>query len=220
MIISRSKGFMFLRGFKVGGTSVEAALLSVCGPDDIVDPQEPHLSPREARVLYPDDWVALRTLAIVRNPWDFSVAAAHHRYRLENPGQYKPEQAQDWMRQNFVRCMEEKLACTASSAEFTRRESMTPTERHAYWVFGASFATGDWFWLDEHGKPIEFDTVLRFESLEQDFLTLGLGPTLPKLNHFGYQSDPQSYRQYHTTRTRQIVEELHPYEILQFGYEF
>jgi len=41
MILSRSHRFIFIKGTKVGGTSVEIALSSVCGPDDIVTPVTP-----------------------------------------------------------------------------------------------------------------------------------------------------------------------------------
>ena len=38
MILSRSLGFLFIKGKKVAGTSVEMALAQLCGPDDIVTP--------------------------------------------------------------------------------------------------------------------------------------------------------------------------------------
>jgi hypothetical protein len=41
MILSKTHGFIFIKGVKVGGTSVEIALSTICGPDDIVTPITP-----------------------------------------------------------------------------------------------------------------------------------------------------------------------------------
>lgn len=41
MILSRRHRFVLLRGRKVGGTSVEIALSTICGPEDIVTPLVP-----------------------------------------------------------------------------------------------------------------------------------------------------------------------------------
>ena len=41
MILSKVHRFIFVKGVKVGGTSVEIALSRVCGPDDIVTPITP-----------------------------------------------------------------------------------------------------------------------------------------------------------------------------------
>jgi len=41
MILSRSRQFLFLKGRKVAGTSIEVALSPYCGPDDILTPITP-----------------------------------------------------------------------------------------------------------------------------------------------------------------------------------
>lgn len=219
MIVSKLHGFIFVRGFKVAGTSVEAALMSICGESAVIDVREPHLSPREVRAARPAEWSKYRTIAIARNPWDFSVAAAHHKYRLELSGPYQSDHAREWMAANFARCIEEKYAARGEGHDLLNRDPKTPAERRAYEILGASVATGDWFWLDARGRPIEFDTVLRFESLEEDFQNLGLGVSLPRLNSFDYKASG-AYREYYTDRTRQLVGELHAHEVGRFGYEF
>ena len=45
MILSRRHGFLFIKGKKVGGTSIEIALDAICGPDDILTP----ITPRDER---------------------------------------------------------------------------------------------------------------------------------------------------------------------------
>lgn len=41
MIYSKSRDFLFIKGKKVAGTSVEIALAAVCGPEDIIGPMTP-----------------------------------------------------------------------------------------------------------------------------------------------------------------------------------
>jgi hypothetical protein len=41
MILSTAHWFIFIKGLKVGGTSVEIALSTICGPDDIITPITP-----------------------------------------------------------------------------------------------------------------------------------------------------------------------------------
>lgn len=41
MILSKTHRFIFIKGVKVGGTSIEIALSTLCGPDDIVTPITP-----------------------------------------------------------------------------------------------------------------------------------------------------------------------------------
>ena len=41
MILSRNHRFVFIKGHKVAGTSIELALSAVCGPDDILTPLPP-----------------------------------------------------------------------------------------------------------------------------------------------------------------------------------
>ena len=38
MILSSTHSFIFIKGLKVGGTSIEIALSTICGADDIVTP--------------------------------------------------------------------------------------------------------------------------------------------------------------------------------------
>jgi hypothetical protein len=41
MILSKRHGFIFIKGVKVGGTSIEIAVAPFCGPDDIITPVTP-----------------------------------------------------------------------------------------------------------------------------------------------------------------------------------
>ncbi|MDZ4737308.1 MAG: hypothetical protein SGJ07_13260, partial [Rhodospirillaceae bacterium] len=41
MIVSYEHGYIFIKTVKVAGTSVEMALSSYCGPDDVITPVHP-----------------------------------------------------------------------------------------------------------------------------------------------------------------------------------
>ncbi len=49
MILSRRHGFLFVKGKKVGGTSVEIALDAICGADDVLTPLTPRDEVRRLR---------------------------------------------------------------------------------------------------------------------------------------------------------------------------
>jgi len=60
MIYSKQNDFLFIKGGKVAGTSVEMALSTVCGPEDIITPITPadelerlRLGGRGAQKLFP-----------------------------------------------------------------------------------------------------------------------------------------------------------------------
>src|SRR5215813_7772316 len=67
MILSEAHRFLFVKGVKVGGTSVEIALSTVCGPEDIVTPITPidelkRLETGAGARNYSNDRAAERTL--------------------------------------------------------------------------------------------------------------------------------------------------------------
>ena len=110
MILSHEHEFVFLKTRKTAGTSVEIALSTVCGPEDVITPiaeedealrretggrgPQNHESPplrRRAynhmpaqmvkKVLGRERWERYFTFAVERNPWDAVVSLYHWRYR-------------------------------------------------------------------------------------------------------------------------------------------
>lgn len=51
MILCKSRKFLFIKGRKVAGTSVEMALSALCGPGDIVTP----ITPRDEQARFPNN---------------------------------------------------------------------------------------------------------------------------------------------------------------------
>ncbi len=127
MIISHQHRFVFLKTRKTAGTSVEIALSTVCGPDDVITtiveedeqlrraaggrgPQNHESPPLQRRaynhmpaqmvrqILGRERWESYFTFSIERNPWDAVVSLYHWRYR-DDP---EPMPFRDFVRSPMV----------------------------------------------------------------------------------------------------------------------
>ena len=93
-IISHKYKFIFLKPFKVGGSSILQTLGQHCGPEDILTSPDDaeglpsyrknntgfrtHMRPNEIRKKIPQEiWDSYSKITIVRNPWDEVVSRYH-----------------------------------------------------------------------------------------------------------------------------------------------
>ena len=211
MIISHQHRFVFLKTRKTAGTSVEIALSTVCGPDDVITPiveedeelrraaggrgpqnhESPPLSRRAynhmpaqmvRRILGRERWASYYTFAIERNPWDAVVSLYHWRYRDTEPMPF---------------------------AEFVRSpmvESYATKNARIYRLRG----------------EIAVDRVCRYESLDDDLAEvwahLGLpgAPALPRAK--GGVRPAGSYAAYYDDETAAHVSDLFAPMIRDLGY--
>jgi hypothetical protein len=243
VIISHAHKFIFLRPFKTGSTSVQQALaLGACragdwvscvwlteaekarlieegsnvrkleGFKEICPPED--ASGRTRCVVSPkgkDLWLGMQpfhpTAAIVRG-LDPNAWTSYQRVTIvRNPWdhvlsmvhywrlyRFGPAGVEDWLATNFTR--EAQALCRKGF----------PTARFVY---------------DALGRP-QCSTVLRFESLEEDFKKLldGLGVQvpLPHFKKFQYRTAP--YMDYYEHLARDAVERVFAPEIAAFGYRF
>ena len=215
MIVSHAHRFVFLKTRKTAGTSVEIALSTVCGPDDVITPvteaderlraeyggrapqhyESPPL-PRKAFNHMPASmvrqlvgrgaWDGYYTFSVERNPWDAVVSLFHWRHR-EDPS---PPAFADFVREPVV-------------------EELATKNFRGYRING----------------ELAVDRVLRYESLApgvaEVWAHLGL-PGAPRLPRAKGGSRPRgpSYASYYDAASRAHVAELFAPAIEDFGYTF
>lgn len=220
VIVSHAHRFAFLKTRKTAGTSVEIALSTVCGPDDVITPvtdaderlraecggrppqnyESPPL-PRKAfnhmpasmvrQLLGKQAWGDYFTFSVERNPWDAVVSLYHWRHRRENlGGDAEPPTFADFVHEPVV-------------------EELAVKNFRGYRING----------------EIAVDRVLRYEHLAEEFAdvwtTLGLPgePALPRAKAASRPRGP-SYASYYDDESRARVAELFAAAIADFGYTF
>ena len=196
MIASYLHNFIFIKTRKTAGTTMEVALASCCGPDDIVTP----LGPRD-EMARSDGTPVCRSFAA-----DPAVQAELHRAILQKDRRAfaRARRKSDFFAHMPAKAIREKLA-----PEFWDRARKITVERHPYekavsaayfnykegddgpfpgflqtFIEGGSYATFDVYAIE--GKSV-IDEFLRQENLDQDLqrlaekLELQLPPLLPRM---------------------------------------
>lgn len=144
---------------------------------------------------------SFRTVACVRDPWDWTVSGWLHVTR-NRPAYSKPPAFQD-----FVLGHGEGPTIRQYPHKFNNAS--------AYVAYHTKLTQWDHLCFD--GQYAEIDAVCRFESLADDLNdVLGLEIDLPHVN----QSERKPYREYYNDTTRQIVADRNRELIKRFGYEF
>ncbi len=229
-IISHKYKFIFLKPFKVGGSSILQTLGQHCGPEDIVtSPNDTgglpsyrknntgfrtHMRPDEIRNKIPQEiWDSYYKITIVRNPWDEVVSRYH--WNLSRWRHKKTLRKKRWIRDAWRRYVAKSLqnGPDHDNPRFIRRFT-----RMAY-----SSGKNKSYYFDEDGRPLA-DFFIKFESLEDDFHTVckTLGIPLAKLPHLKGSIRPRNdpYWEYYNDETRKIVADQSAKVIDYFGYEF
>jgi hypothetical protein len=233
MIASFLHNFIFIKTRKTAGTTVEVALASCCGPDDIITPLGPH-----------DELARTNGTPVCRNfASDPGVQEELHQAVLRNDRKAyaRARRKSDFFAHMPARDIREKLA-----SDFWERAEKITVERHPYekavsaayfnykdkdnWPFpeflqtfieGGSYATFDVYAID--GKAV-IDEFLRQESLERDLkrlaekLDLQLPPLLPRMKSSS-RLDKRSAREILTDAQKETVYSFCRPEFELLGYE-
>lgn len=205
MIYSKSKNFIFIHVCKCAGTSIRDALkpykdtfnkrrfLDRClGGLGITSNFAPHghISAREAKNYLGDK--------VWDNAYTFAV--------VRNPW--------DWQVSLYSYMLKFKNSCQHELVS-----AMKSFDEYIAWKCERDFHSQSEFLKDDSGDIIVKD-VYRFESLDSDIQRLashiGCDICLKKLN----QSRSDSYRQYYSDKSREMVRRFFKEDVDRFGYEF
>lgn len=195
MIISHKYKFIYIKAWKVAGTTVQKALEKICGSDDITAMEETlidgklydqHSTPKEIRAIVGEDiWNSYRKIVIIRNPWDALVSLyffGHVRQKIPAP-------------------------CFFNKFVWWNLEGYMPLNKQYMLMDGKRWA----------------DDYIRFENLESDCEDLfkKLGEKCPKLGRevSGHRPDIH-YSLMYDRKTVDFVSKRYAEEIAEFGYKF
>lgn len=233
MIISHAHRFIFLKTQKTAGTSVEMALSTICGPDDVVTGWGPHDEKLEFQLGYEP-----RNIEI---PLNYRPAL----WRLFRLARVRTSQAglkyhNHMPAHKIRRCMDSLVFDAYRKVTIVRNpwdrevslyfwryrnsETRPPFERYVRWPrYRAERKT---FELYSINGVVVADTILRYESLPDDFAkfvkTLGLDdpPGLPRAKGNIRPDTDRNYRDFYCPTTQAIVARRYAREIDAFGYCF
>jgi Sulfotransferase family len=227
MIISHTHRFIFIKTNKTAGTSIEAALTSLCGEEDVITPfraeNEQYRSgrgPQNYRIdhkLKPKRPLWRRLLGRPERYWHPSVGYYEHMpaWRIRDyvgddvwRGYYKfAFDRNPWDRQVSWYFYKTKAKRRRPSFDRFMKSRIAYVRNYELYAIDGAVAV---------------DFVGRFESLSEDLAsileTVGVETdlALPKTN----VSESGDYRRYYSPELRDQVAEWYRPEIELFGYEF
>jgi len=142
-----------------------------------------------------------RTVAVVRNPWDWTVSGYLHVTQNLPAFEVVPSFG------DFVRGVWERPTIRQYPSKFSNPISYV--EYHTQIT--------QWEHLTIKGDPIALNAVCRFESLERDVMDVfGTDIELPHAN----KSERKPYASYYDEETKQLVARRNAHLIEEYGYRF
>lgn len=231
MILSHEHKFIYIKTYKTGSTSVEAALSGVCGPDDVITEASEKL--RDVRAKPAQNYRIEHPAKPARPLWKTLLGRPERHYH-PSVGYYEHMPA--WRVRTYVG---EEIWKRYYKFSFERN----PWDRQVSWYhyknkskaadkkpsFDAFNADKRRAWVENwdlytQDGGIILDFVGRYESLDADFAKVlaDIGLTdkvvLPKANVS--KDRAKGYREYYTEASRALITEWYQPEIRHFGYEF
>ncbi|MEZ5856867.1 MAG: sulfotransferase family 2 domain-containing protein [Hyphomicrobiaceae bacterium] len=231
MILSHAHKFIYIKTYKTGSTSVEAALSSVCGPDDVLTEaseqlrgvrQKPAQNYRIDHPQKPSRPLLKRLLGRPERHYHPSVGYYEHMpgWRIRT---YVGEEIwRDYYKFTFERNPWDRQV----SWYHYKTKSLPDGQKPSFDAFNQDRRRAfveNWHLYTED-NTIAVDFVGRYEALEEDFAAvlakLGLtgAVTLPHTNVSRARSG--SYRDQYTPQSQALIADWYAAEIAHFNYAF
>ena len=228
MIISHKYNYIFFKPAKVAGTSIEVALASKRGKDDIITPLSDfdnspqnyfgfynHIEPKKVKKrIKKSVWDNYFKFTVVRNPWDLVVS----RYW--------------WERSLFEKKNDNKsfdpleIIVKVFELDTYKRRLDAGVDVSSFDAFLQTFPErfkNTRYYFDSNGSCFA-DYYIRYENLHDGFRDvterLGLGSiALPKFK-VSQRKTPKHYSEYYNEDSRQLVRKMFQQEVDFFGYKY
>ncbi len=231
MILSHAHKFIYIKTYKTGSTSVEAALSAVCGPDDVLTEASEQLRgvrqkpAQNYRIEHPDK--------PKRPLWKMMLGRPERHYH-PSVGYYEHMPAwrvrqycgEDVWRSYYKFSFERNPWDRQVSWYHYKTKSKSEAAKPSFDVFNRDRRRAwveNWDLYTDKGQQL-LDFVGRYESLEADFDAvlerIGLKGQvgLPRANVSRSRSG--GYREYYDDKSRALIADWYAPEIRQFGYQF
>lgn len=229
MIISHKHKFIFLKTMKTAGTSIEAALSDICGPDDIITPYSPEnesfrtgRAPQNYRLDHP--LVPKRPLwrRLLRRPERYYHTSVGY-YEHMPAWRVKAYVGDDIWNGYFKFAFERNPWDRQVSYYFYKTRKRNPRPSFEAFMRNRRKAFVDNFDIYSIDGDIAVDFLGRYESLDADFqealnhIGVETPVTLPKAN---VSSGRSAYHELYDGALRAQVEAWYAPEIKALGYRF
>lgn len=229
MILSHRHRFIFIKGLKVGGTSVELALSSLCGPEDIIAPL---FAPDErlrlaARNFSDDRATELSWLERVASGENANFKGARYYNHmpltevLELQGELPGYRVLFVERNPYAKVLS-WLSWRDNIGRYTEEQRFTASKEEVATAFDGSIARVHN--IDRYRLPSGEVAApgWRYETLQEDFSEFveSLDVAVPDLPHVkrGLMSNTLDPREWLSPQQIETVNELFADEFAQFGY--
>jgi Sulfotransferase family len=228
MILSHTHKFIYIKTYKTGSTSVEAALSAACGPDDVLTEaseqlrghrQRPAQNYRIEHPAKPVRPLVKRLLLRPEKHYHPSVGYYEHMPAWRVKSYVTPEVWQSYFKFTFERNPWDRQV----SWYHYKTKSKQPRPTFAAFNRDAKRAWVENWDLYTIDGAIAVDFLGQYERLEEGFeevlarIGLTAKVSLPKTN---VSRDRGAYREYYDEAGKSLVADWYAREIAHFGYEF
>jgi len=247
MIISHKYKYIFIKPYKVAGTSVEIALAKHCGTDDIITPiteydpvsdsseyQQPtrnykekefynHITPEEIKIrIDPEIWKEYFKFTIIRNPWDQVVS--RYFWNKHKAASLKGLITYDAIISNVINPRAYYYLLENLMQKISRKLlSLFLDDFEIFLLFYEKRWKNTRYYFDSNENPI-CDFYLKFENLEDDYKTvcnkLGIPFEKLPLTKNKLRKEKRNFAQYYSRFSNRKLRSLLKKEIEFFSYEF